>query len=456
MMRPFLGGAATATAWLAVSVLAACSAGDAADGRGNAMGAMDEPASSVPAPGTTEPVAVKSAPLALVPVPWAPPEGGVGAVQAFADDDGRTAVVSGGAVTIVALGAVVSKTTPTAGAAPFEDVLFLPMVRGEGRAPVVRDRAGKLFTISPSGVVEDASRRMGLDGYAMKRMDRVDADVAVFDAREGFAVVAGARVTDVTMTGVVRVDHRMGRTLVVRDVAGVREVVTFDDLRSKVGTTFALPSIQDAALDAEGRVLVATATGLFHESFARPTGSPGTRPSRASGDAPSGDLHEVAGDDGKSLSGIVRVATRGRSTWLLAGSEIGIFDRGAVRTTHGLGIAKDTSLVVAGEDDVYTVSASGSEVMGFGRKPAGRARVLRALDPSALRTGVFELPRPGRVLGHRPRVRRPLGRAPRDALPPRRRRQDDAASRRRTHRRRTRARREMGDGQARVSGILPA
>lgn len=383
MTRPFLGGVATATAWLAVSMLAACSAGDAADGRGNAMGAMDDPATSVPEPGTTEPVGAKSAPLALVPVPWAPPEGGVGPVQAFADDDGRTAVVSGGAVTIVALGAVVSKTTPTAGAAPFEDVLFLPMVRGEGRAPVVRDRAGKLFTIAPTGVVEDASRRMGLDAYAMTSMERVDADVAVFVHAKGFAVVAGGTVFDTAMSGVVRVDHRTGRTLVVREVAGVREVVTFDDLRSKVGTTFALPGISDAALDAEGRVLVATATGLFHESFARPSGSPGSRPSRAAGETPSGNLHEVAGDDGKPVSGIVRVATRGRTTWLLAGSELGIFDRGTVRTTHGLGIAKDTSLVVAGEDDVYTVSASGSEVVGFGRKPLpdGRESFERSIRP---------------------------------------------------------------------------
>ena len=227
----------------------------------------------------------------------------------------------------------------------WRDAASVPAGDGSaGRWVLAVDGSGHLWRVRDRMTLEDVTARYGLGDQMVRSVAVLDETRVVFGTDAGFAVADGMRVLRWNDPSFATLQAGGGR-VAARTTSGARVF----DVMSQRFTDYAVEGASAVALDAEGKLVVGTATGGLWREQSGGTLVPG---------AP-------------TTTGAVRsIARAGANLWMIAGEGLGVFDATeGVRLATGVTVPADARLVGSGNGSVW--------VLGGGRL----SRYALSVDP---------------------------------------------------------------------------
>jgi mono/diheme cytochrome c family protein len=281
-------------------------------------------------------------PITVQPLSWNAAMTELGALTAVVESGDDVVVFGERGMQWLSGGAVLARDTRVM---MWRDAASVPAGDGSaGRWVLAIDGAGHIWRVRDRMTLEDVTGRYGLGDQRVRSVAALDEARTVFGTDMGFAVADGTRVLRwndprfaTVLTGAGRVAASTPTGPRVFEVMGQRFV------------DYTVEGASAAALDAEGRLLVGTATGGLWREQSGGTLVPG---------AP-------------NTTGPVRsIARSGSTLWVIAGAGLGVFDATeGVRLAAGVTVPADARLVGSSNGSVW--------VLGEGRL----ARYALSVDP---------------------------------------------------------------------------
>ncbi len=227
----------------------------------------------------------------------------------------------------------------------WRDAASVPSGDGSaGRWVIAVDGAGHIWRVRDRMILEDVTARYGLSDQRVRSVAVLDETRTVFGTDEGFAVADGRRVLRWNDPSFATLVAGGGR-IAALTAAGARVF----DVMSQRFLDYAVEGATAVAMDADGKLVVGTATGSLWREQTNGSLVPG---------APT------------TMGAVRSIARAGTALWVVVGGGLGVFDATeGVRLAGGITVSADARLVGSNNGSVW--------VLGDGRL----ARYTLTVDP---------------------------------------------------------------------------
>jgi hypothetical protein len=264
--------------------------------------------------------------LEIAPVDWNPTHAATGPVRAVADESELVTVFSNAGATVLVSGAVAARDSKNRG---WISGAVIPGPDGVAEWLVGVTEDGRLYHLRGRTAFDDVTARYGFASTAIRAVTSLGAGFTGIMLKDEVATARGSEVTRWPAPGI----HDLTGGGGLAAGTFVDAVVVFD-FAHKTSWRFALPGVNQVAVDDSGRVYAATERSLYVSDGRQ-------------------RLALLFDAGAPRLRGLVAAKS---SVWLLDGDELALIDRDRLLETRGARLAADAKLAPSPSGDIWVIS----------------------------------------------------------------------------------------------------